>query len=57
MKKSIIIFALAATVASCNTSTSENVDETVKTVDTVKVDSIKVDTVKTVDALKVEKHK
>ena len=54
MKKSIIIFALAATVASCNTSTSENA---VETIDTVKVDSIKVDTVKTVDALKVEKHK
>lgn len=62
MKKSIIIFVLASTVASCNISTSEIAVETFKTVDTIKVDSIKVDsikvdTIKIVDTLKVEKHK
>ena len=46
MKKSILIITLAATVASCGSSTDKPVVDTVKPVDTTKV---VVDTVKKVD--------
>ena len=54
MKKSILIFALTATVASCGSSTNETVVDTVKPVDTIIVDTVKVDTSK-VDTVGVQK--
>lgn len=44
MKKSILIFALTATVASCGLSTDETVVDTIKLIDIV--DSMKIDTTK-----------
>jgi len=52
MKKSILIFILTATVASCGSSTDETVVDTIKLIDIV--DSIKIDTTK-VDTVGIQK--
>ena len=52
MKKSILIFALTATVASCGLSTDETVVDTIKLIDIV--DSMKIDTTK-VDTVGIQK--
>lgn len=52
MKKSILIFALTATVASCGSSTDETVVDTIKLIDIV--DSMKIDTTK-VDTVGIQK--
>ena len=50
MKKVTLIFALAITVISCGTSTSEPTVDTTKSIDSTVVDSVKV----TVDSVKAD---
>ena len=52
MKKSILIFALTATVTSCGSSTDKTVVDTIKLIDIV--DSMKIDTTKT-DTVGIQK--